>query len=137
MYKIPERILAQSERRIVMKTKRVAVPAGKGPDGKKVYRFPVTILCNRPASRDLTSRSFEMTIKGRTASEVADYVKERMITRPSTEIFVTGPRGGKTYRYISWEGSIGAQIMYPDGSNTKLPEDPEDAIDLALKVGEC
>jgi hypothetical protein len=67
-------------------------------------RFNDSRLCATLAERFIPV----LAASGRDALEYAAHLIEY---RPETELYTWGPKGGEFYRFISWESSIGEQLM--------------------------
>lgn len=89
-----------------------AVPCGSYR-GKRFYRIPVEIHCNNSVQlRTVSVHRFNVIAPS--AAAAANWAADRMRWRPETEIYATGPRGGRVKRFIGWESSIGYALLHPD-----------------------
>lgn len=88
--------------------------------GKPVYRVPVRVLAN-DSRQCRTVAEARFTVIARSAVEAANWARDQVATRPETEVFAYGPKGGETYRFVGWESAIAAEMMAPRPRGEQLP----------------
>lgn len=88
---------------------RNAIPAGKYR-GRMFYRVPVCVQFN-DSRRCATIARLTVTVLAPSAADAANYMRDAYATRPETEVFAKGPKGGIVKRYVGWESAIGATLF--------------------------
>lgn len=83
--------------------------SGRYANGAIVYSVPVRVLLNN--SKNLDSRELEFNVLGLSAADVANFVRDQFKTRPETEIYAYGPRGGVEQRFVGWDTAIWHRML--------------------------
>lgn len=82
-----------------------------------IYRVPVLVRENN-AGALCTERVAIYFVQAPTATAAANWIRDHEYsTRPETEIYAFGPRGGVVHRYVGWESAIGNAIMNGSASS--------------------
>jgi NMD protein affecting ribosome stability and mRNA decay len=88
-----------------------AQPLGKLPNGKRTYRFTVRWKMVDTMSRDFASTEGTVVITAINAATAVNDVRDSRSWDNPVTIWTRGPKGGRTERFMSWEGIIGHAIM--------------------------
>jgi hypothetical protein len=86
-----------------------AIRVNDDAHGKRCYKVPVVVHFNN--STTFETQELRLDVVAHSAVEAANWVRDQFATRPETEIFAYGPKGGKTYRYIGWYSCIASSLM--------------------------
>jgi hypothetical protein len=86
-----------------------AVPVGT-LNGRRVYRVPVRVDFNDSQQCATVARR-EFTVLAYSAADAANWARDRVATRPETEIYAWGPKGATVKRYIGWQSALAAELF--------------------------
>ena len=90
-------------------TIRRAIPAGK-LHGRMVYRVPVRVLFN-DSQQCATIATREFTVLAFNAADAANWARDRVATRPETEIYAYGPKGATVKRYVGYYSAFASLLQ--------------------------
>ena len=88
---------------------RSAVKVGK-LHGRTVYRVPVEVHYN-DSQQCATLARHSFTVLAFSAADAANWARDRVATRPETEIYAYGPKGAAVKRYVGWHSAMGALLF--------------------------
>lgn len=86
---------------------------GTLPNGRRVYRVPVVVRFN-DSRLCATVRSESFDVLAYSPYEAANWARAHVATRPETEVYAYGPKGGTVRRYVGWDSAIFARLCEPN-----------------------
>lgn len=78
--------------------------------GRAVYRVPVMAVFN-DSTQCRTVAKVETTVISQSATEAANWLRDKYAGIPEAEFYAWGIKGGEVYRYIGWESALWQQLM--------------------------
>lgn len=89
--------------------KRYARKVGRHA-GRNVHRVPFVVLFI-DSRHCKTLATEEGTVLAYSAVDAANLLRDEYATRPETQIYAWGPKGGEVFRFVGWESAVAMELL--------------------------